>query len=154
MAGDESMAPQQLRAPMLIQDGDDTKCSSTIKGERFPYINQPSRCIPTHPYSSFFEKVSAISMARKVIPVQGTTLQSIASSLDIHEDVETIVMMGMVSRNQDISILGRFNHCSRNQGAVQEAHQNGSREARKPRFSDKGIQVQLESIPDDPTSGI
>lgn len=39
MAGDESMAPQQLHASMLIQDGDDTKCSSAIKGERFPYIN-------------------------------------------------------------------------------------------------------------------
>jgi len=63
-------------------------------------------------------------------------------------------MMGMSARNQDISIPGQSNHSCGDQGNLQQTYKDGPQQTCEIRILDKGIEVQPDTIPDDPASGI
>ena len=83
--GDRPLVTQYLLGASTLHDEDNREYPAVAPSGRLGHINRSGRCILPHPNPPRLQKVSSLSDSRCHLPVQGTTIWPLPSTMGFHQ---------------------------------------------------------------------
>ncbi|KAI8595723.1 hypothetical protein EDD21DRAFT_29151 [Dissophora ornata] len=139
-------APEPVRGKANLQNGDSRFNLSADKQGRLPYLAGSQGCISSCADSPRLTEVSTIPVEGETVSVPSAPLRFFARSAGLHEGVATAPAVGSRARDQDISVPGRFDHCGRVQGTIDQGYEARAEETAGARIHHQVEQVTLGAI--------
>ncbi|PVZ96716.1 hypothetical protein BB558_007361 [Smittium angustum] len=147
-------ASQQLHRGEIIQNGNFENYMETNSTERLHGKHRSARRLYARVGQRMLQKVSAIPLENKDIPVQGSTFWAKSEPMGIHKDPKTSIKIGESKEDLIDSLSRRFAGLGRNKRKMSEKSPQGNEKTKQPRIYYKREQIISHSKKNPRTPGI
>ena len=152
--GDRSLITQCLLGASTLHDGDSREYPAVSPSGRLGHINRSGRCLFPHPNPPRLQKVSSLSDSRCHLPVQGTTIWPLPSTVGFHQGYDGSQSVGSWHGHQPVSVPGRLADILDISRSVSPRHRSGSPTVPHNGPVDSREEVRLDSHTEVHLSGV
>ena len=105
---DRLLAPEPVRTPDTVQDGNTLLGTTSSQKRGLPSINRPQGCLLPDTRSSLLQEAPPIRVKRDGLSVQGPVLRTLDCPTGVHESFRGSLSLGLLSWGPPAAILGRL----------------------------------------------